>query len=104
MESESVLLKEIRANRQASAAEHAALRELVQGQAIVINEIKEDLRGNKERGIDGLIYTVKKHSKLLRPIELLNKYPKASLLALFILAHVLAYASFKGIDKLLTLF
>ena len=104
MEPESVLLKEIRANRQASATEHAALRELVQGQAVSINEIKEDLRGNKERGIDGLIYTVKKHSKLLRPIELLRQYPKVSIIALFIMAHILAYVSFKGIDKLLTLF
>ncbi len=104
MELESVLLKEIRANRQASAEEHAALKELVQDQAIVINEIKEDLRGNKERGIDGLIYTVRKHNKLLRPIELLNQYPKISIVAFFIVAHILAYASFKGIDKLLTLF
>lgn len=104
MSPESLILKELRANREASAAEHAALKELVQKQAVVINEIKEDLRGNKDRGMEGLIFTVKKHSKLLRPVELLNQYPKLSVAAIFVVAHLLAYASFKGIDKLLSLF
>lgn len=104
MEPESVILKELRANREASAAEHTALKDLVQNQGVVINEIKEDLRGNKERGIDGLIFTVKKHGRLLRPLEVMYQYPKVSIVALFIVAHLLVYASFKGIDKLITLF
>ncbi|HSY77905.1 MAG TPA: hypothetical protein VK890_13650 [Bacteroidia bacterium] len=98
------VLKELRANRDASTKEYETLKELVSSQGQMIKEIKEDLRGNEFRGIDGLIKTVKGHDKMLNPIGLVMQYPRVAIVVVFILFHLLVFFSFKGIDKLISFF
>jgi hypothetical protein len=97
MNNEETILSEVRANREASAKEHSDL-------LAKLTELETDLRGDENRDIEGIIPKVRRHDRLLKPVELLSAYPKLSLVILFVLLHLLAYASFKGIDKIITLF
>jgi|GEM_PF-2894424 hypothetical protein len=97
MNNEDAILTELRTNREASAKEHANL-------LAKLTELETDLRGDLNRDIEGIIPKVRRHDKLLKPVELLSVYPRLSLVMLFVLLHLLAYASFKGIDKIITLF
>ena len=90
------ILHEIRNNREASKQEHSTLLSKM-------TALEEDLRGNPDRDIEGIIPKVKRHDKVLKPIEYLGQHKKVALIVLIVAFHLLAYGSFKGLDKLISL-